>query len=100
MHVRDLGMACERDEAILKTAAGEGRVLVSRDAGISGLLVQSAQSWPSFVLLRTPGLNDPEMQARLIAQVLDQRAQELENGAIVTVQHDRVRVRSFPANQT
>lgn len=96
VHVRDLQMGQEVDEAILAKAAELDRVLVSRDVDFAGLLAQSTKTWPSFVHLRMAGLNGPEEQGEVIVAVLEQHATDLEEGAILTVQHGRVRVRALP----
>jgi predicted nuclease of predicted toxin-antitoxin system len=96
VHVRSLHLERADDSAILAKTADLGRVLVSRDADFAGLLAQSASKWPSFVHLRVPGLNAPAGQADMIVAVLEQHAAELEAGAILIVQHGRVRVRGLP----
>ena len=96
VHVRELGMARALDSEILRLAADEKRVLVSRDADFAGLIALGALSWPSFVHLRIPGLNDPVEQARLLLDVLDQVRNDLHEGAIVTIRRGGIRVRSLP----
>lgn len=100
MHVRELGMAHESDEIILRRAAQEDRVVISRDADFSGLLAQGRLAWPSFVHLRIPGLHAPDRQVELMIDVLDQVHADLETGAVVTIQEGRIRVRALPISKS
>jgi predicted nuclease of predicted toxin-antitoxin system len=96
LHVRDLGLATAPDATILERARVDHRVVVSRDADFSALLSQGNLDWPSFVHLRTPGLNRPEEQVDVLCRVLLTAAAALAQGAIVTVRHDKFRIRVLP----
>jgi hypothetical protein len=60
------------------------------------LLAELGASGPSFVHLRTPGLNRPEDQAELICRMLNAASTDVLVGSIVTLHLDRYRVRRLP----
>jgi predicted nuclease of predicted toxin-antitoxin system len=99
VHVRDLGLATESDATILKRAATDGRILVSRDGDFAALLANGGLTLPSFVHLRAPRLNRLADQIEVLLRTLEAAAEDLARGAIVTVrgaQGERVRVRGLP----
>jgi predicted nuclease of predicted toxin-antitoxin system len=71
-------------------------VVISSDSDFSALLARHDLAKPSFVLLRH--LNDltPSQQADLLEANLPRVAADLEDGAVVTVLRDRMRLRSLP----
>lgn len=96
VHVRGLGLADATDTAILARAAQDGRIVVSRDSDFSGLLAQDGLPRPSFVHLRLPGVHGVDQLCQILLRALEEVSEELERGAVVTVRHDRIRVRSLP----
>jgi predicted nuclease of predicted toxin-antitoxin system len=96
LHVREFGLASASDLVILAKAVEERRIVVSRDGDFSALLAHSNLAWPSFVHLRTPRLNHPLQQAEVLCRVLVASADDLLNGAIVTIRGERARVRKLP----
>ena len=96
VHVRDLGLATATDAVILARALQDGRTVVSRDGDFAALLALENAAGPSFVHLRTPGVNRPADQLALLRRVLKIAGAELAAGAIVTVRGDRLRIRALP----
>lgn len=96
LHVRDLGLASAADATVLERARSEHRVVVSRDADFAALLSLAKLEWPTFVHLRTPGLNRPEAQVDVICRVLRTATDALARGAIVSVRREKIRVRPLP----
>lgn len=78
------------DEAILRAAHREGRVLVTLDKDFGQLAV--AFGHPHSGIVRLVGLSATD-QGPASVQVLDRYGEELEAGAVVTVDVGRVRVR-------
>lgn len=95
VHTGDIGLAAADDEEILQRAAVEDRVIVTLDADFHALLALSAASRPSVVRIRIEGLRAEEF-AKLLRQVLERCCGDLENGALVSVQENRIRVRLLP----
>ena len=94
-HVGDLGMATAADDAILAIALQMQAVVVTLDADFHQLLANSRAAAPSVVRIRIEGLKADRL-ATLLAQVIAVAEAELLAGAVVSVNEDRIRVRSLP----
>jgi predicted nuclease of predicted toxin-antitoxin system len=96
VHVRDAKIERSPDEEILAFADREGFVIVSQDSDFTNLLFFRNASTPSLILLR----DIQEVTARGIADLLidnlGQIAGVLEDGAVVSVMRDRIRIRQLP----
>ncbi len=79
------------DEEILATAFRESRVLVTLDKDFGTLAFLHGR--PHAGILRLVNLTTRQ-QAAVCAEILDRFGPALENGAVVTAESDRVRVRS------
>jgi predicted nuclease of predicted toxin-antitoxin system len=95
-HVRDYALAAAEDDAILARAADEERILISADTDFGLLLALSRAARPSVILLRGSSQRRPEVQVALLLANLPAVQTELESGAIVVVEDDRVRIRLLP----
>ena len=78
------------DEAILATAHRERRILVTLDKDFGELAVRHGRPHAGIVRLVAIPVAD---QAWLVERVLTRRATGLANGAIVTADPERIRVR-------
>ncbi|MGI8876365.1 MAG: DUF5615 family PIN-like protein [Egibacteraceae bacterium] len=96
VHVADVGLLTASDEEILARAGDDERVVLSADSDFGTLLAVGRLSKPSLVLLRSADHLAPRQQADLVLAHLPQVGEDLAAGAIVTVTHLRVRVRSLP----
>jgi predicted nuclease of predicted toxin-antitoxin system len=95
VHTGEIGLGTAADSAILQWARDDGRIVVTFDADFHALLALSGADAPSVVRIRIQGL-DGEACAQLLMRVLGQCADDLERGAVVTVQPGRIRVRRLP----
>lgn len=95
-HVRELGMQQAYDEAIMRLAASEDRVVVSADTDFGTLAAFHQARLPSIILFRRGSPRRPEAQARLLLANLASCEADLRRGAIVTFQAGRLRVRALP----
>lgn len=95
VHVGDIGFAAAEDAAILRLALAEQRVVVTLDADFHMLLALSAAAGPSVIRIRVEGLR-PAAVSDLLQLVIRQCAADLEQGALVTVQERRLRIRRLP----
>ena len=78
------------DERILAEAHAEGRVLITIDKDFGGLAVVQGLPHAGMIrLYRIPA----EQQAAACLRVLEQHGDDLEAGAIITVQPGRIRIR-------
>lgn len=96
IHVRSLGMTTSSDLAILEAASRDARVVVSADTDFGDLLARTNAGSPSVLLLRRQDLRRASQVAELIMLNLPVIAEDLEGGAIVVLDNDRIRVRRLP----
>ncbi len=95
VHVGNIGYAEAKDDEILKFSGDEGYVIVTLDADFHALLALTGATNPSVIRVRIEGLK-AEPAAKLIKSVFALCSGDLEQGAAVTVQEGRIRVRRFP----
>lgn len=96
IHVRDIALRSSPDEQVLEAAREAGRVIISADTDFGDLLAASNAAGPSVLLLRRQGQRRAQEIAALIVVNLDAVADDLESGAVVVADDDRMRIRSLP----
>ena len=92
----DIDLATADDHSIITTAAEQERVIISADTDFGTLLAQSGASSPPVLLLRLRRPRRARELAELLLANLDTVADDLETGAIVVVEDERIRVRRLP----
>ena len=95
VHVSEVGLASAADAEILEQARRDNRVIVTLDADFHKLLAVTRATTPSVIRVRIEGLK-AEALADLLERVLKQSSIDLERGAAVTVQPQRLRIRRLP----
>ena len=95
LHVGEIDMSTAEDRAILARGQVENRIVVTLDADFHALLALSGAISPSVIRIRREGLKAEEL-VELLAKVLDEWGEELELGAVVTVDTSRSRMRRLP----
>lgn len=98
VRVTDVMPATSRDEDILAEAARLGAVLVSQDQDFSAILAMTGATRPSHVNLRVSFV-DPDRIARTIAAAVRAAPDDLEAGAIITINDVRARVHRLPVGR-
>ena len=96
VHLRDLGRQHDSDDAVFALADAEARTVVSADTDFGTLLAQREARRPSVVLLRRLEGRRPLDQAALLVGILARVAADLDAGAVVVVDSERVPVRPLP----
>ena len=98
VHLREQGLQRLPDEKILEKAKQENRIVLTFDLDFANLLVLGMAQSPSVMIFR---LND-ETPASVIPRmlsVIQERRQELEEGAIIMVEDSRYRLRRLPVKE-
>jgi predicted nuclease of predicted toxin-antitoxin system len=94
--VRDYGMQASSDAEVSTAPVRSVRVVVSADTDFGTLLAASRESLPSVLLFRGGTERRPERQVAPLLANLPAIAQDLEGGAVVVIEPDRIRVRALP----
>ena len=94
-HVGHLGMAKSTDEAIIEFARNKQWTIVTLDGDFHALLAQSKQAGPSAIRIRIEGLK-AEPMADVICKVIEQSAEDIHAGAMVTIDEGSMRIRRLP----
>ncbi len=95
IHVGEVGMSEAEDADIIQRARGEGRIVATLDADFHTLLALDVASTPSVIRIRIERLRAQAL-TDLLLMVLAKCEEELEQGAAVTVEPSRIRVRRLP----
>jgi len=96
IHVREIGLGSADDPVIFKRAAQEDRIIVSADTDFGTLLALRQYSKPSVILFRGGFEHRPEKQLSLLLTNLPNIRKHLEQGSIIVIEKNRMRVRSLP----
>ena len=95
LHVGDIEMSEAADAEIIRRANADGRMVVTLDADFHTLLALDAATSPSVIRIRIERLR-AEAVTKLLLAVVAECQRELEQGAAVTVEPSRIRVRLLP----
>jgi predicted nuclease of predicted toxin-antitoxin system len=83
------------DLDIIKCAMSKKAVIVTQDLDFSALIAQSGFNKPSVISLRV-GNAKPNIISKILKTVLPLIENDLESGAIVSVEETQFRVRKLP----
>ncbi len=95
IHVSEIGMSKAEDAKIIKWAQEEGYIVATLDADFHALLALGAVTSPSVIRIRIEKLQAQAL-TDLLLRVLNACVHELEQGAAVTVEPSRIRIRRLP----
>ena len=95
VHLRDQGLQRLPDLDIITKARAENRVILTHDLDFSRIVALSGSHRPSVITFR---LNDmrPGQVNHYLSQVLTRFSNSLEEGALVSVNEQAIRVRLLP----
>jgi predicted nuclease of predicted toxin-antitoxin system len=94
-HLRDEGLHRLENGEIVTKAFREPRVILTWDLDFTEILALSGRHQVSAVIFRLVNTRSAHVIERL-ARVLQEAAQDLEDGAIISVEEARHRVRLLP----
>ncbi len=95
VHWSSIGAADARDEEIMDHAAKNDFVVLTNDLDFGTLLAYSSAGKPSVIQARLQDVRPASLGPVLVA-ALRQFRNELEAGALLTILHDKSRVRLLP----
>jgi predicted nuclease of predicted toxin-antitoxin system len=95
VHVSEAGMSRSPDTEILKIAHDDNRTLVTLDADFHALLAVQGLARPSVIRIRWEGLGAQQI-TRLLMDIWPRVHDDIESGAMVTVDKKSVRVHRLP----
>jgi predicted nuclease of predicted toxin-antitoxin system len=98
VHWSDVGSASAPDHEIMQQAFNEDRVVLTHDLDFGAMLAATSAKGPSVVQVRTEDVR-PQNLAPLLIPLLRQYQNELEAGALLTVDEFRSRVRLLPLSR-
>ena len=94
-HWSSLGPANASDADIMTFARARGYVVLTHDLDFSAILAATQGSKPSVAQIRTEDVR-PEKVGSAVIEALRQMAAQLEEGALLTVDPTRARLRVLP----
>ena len=95
VHWSSLGALNAKDEELLEAAIRGEYVLLTHDQDMGTLLALKQTTQPSVVLLRTSDLR-PEVVGPKLVSILNDLREDLQAGALVVVEDERIRLRRLP----
>ncbi|MCS6910075.1 MAG: DUF5615 family PIN-like protein [Anaerolineales bacterium] len=95
LHLHEAGLNILPDSLVLRKARDEDRILLTSDLDFADLLAASGETLPTVVIFRLRNMS-PDSVNRHLEMLLAQYSAELEQGVIVSVAEDHVRVRRLP----
>jgi predicted nuclease of predicted toxin-antitoxin system len=94
-HWSDLGASNAPDAEIMAFARSHDYVLLTHDLDFSAILAATHGEKPSVVQIRSEDVS-PEAVGQAVAGAVRQVADELDRGALLSVEPDRMRMRLLP----
>lgn len=94
-HVLELSLGGASDHEILQRAEADQAVIITLDADFHQILATTGAVKPSVIRVRIEGLK-PQPLAYLLSNVLKCTQNDLESGAMVSVDERSIRVRRLP----
>ncbi len=95
VHLREQGLQRLPDEEIFQKAVAENRVLLTFDLDFSEIVALSGNENVGIVVLRLRNTRANHVMARL-EKVLAESSDALEEGAVISVEEHRHRIRRLP----
>lgn len=94
-HLRDEGLQRLPDDEIFAKAETEERIVLTFDLGFGDIAVAAGKALPSVIIFRLQDQRPANVNRRLEV-VLREATAELQDGAVISVDEYRYRVRRLP----
>ena len=95
IHVGEIGLSAAEDAEIIQRAREERRVVVTLDADFHTLLALEEAIAPSVIRIRIERLRAQAL-TELLLRTISECEEELQQGAALTVEPSRIRIRRLP----
>ncbi len=95
IHWREIGDPRASDSTIMACARDNGYVVFKRDLDFGTLLATTNAKGPSVIQIRAKDVI-PQTMGNLLVEVIHQHHSTLDQGVLITVTEDRVRLRTLP----
>jgi predicted nuclease of predicted toxin-antitoxin system len=95
LHVGEIGMSEAEDADIIQRARSEARIVATLDADFHTLLAFDGAIAPSVIRSRIERLRAQAL-TELLLKVIAECEEDLEQGAAITVEPSRIRIRRLP----
>jgi predicted nuclease of predicted toxin-antitoxin system len=99
VHWSTIGAATAPDVEILKLANEHAFVLITNDLDFSAILAASGGASPSVVQIRSQDLLSDEVVS-IVAKALDAHREDIERGALLSIDEAGTRVRVLPLRRS
>lgn len=94
-HWISVGKPDEKDSVIMGWAHANGYIVFTNDLDFGAILATTKMQGPSVIQVRTQDVMPQALKQRLLP-ILQQYASVLENGALVTIDENKARIRILP----
>ncbi|PID41579.1 MAG: hypothetical protein CSB48_14475 [Proteobacteria bacterium] len=98
VHVADVEMSYATDRDIIEYAQQQHRICVTLDSDFHSILAVDNMSLPSVIRIRQEGLKAKDL-ARLLCQIWPSIEEQVQSGAMVSVDDKQLRIRRLPILQ-
>ena len=95
IHWSAIGRGNESDAELMRWAAEHGHVVLTADLDFSAILAATQRQQPSVIQIRADVLTPATIGERVVT-ALRQARDELERGAILSIDTERARLRILP----
>jgi len=98
MHWSNVGTPSASDREILEWARLNGYIVFTHDLDFGSILAATATDSPSVIQIRSQDIT-PHSASGLLLETLAKFSDQLRQGALVSVDEQRARVRIFPLKE-
>ena len=95
LRVTDLLPATASNESIVERAGQDQRIILTQDLDMTAIIALSRRQYPSLVTLRLSSVRI-EFVNTILQRTLPVLEHDLQQGALVTIEDSRVRLRRLP----
>jgi predicted nuclease of predicted toxin-antitoxin system len=94
IHWKSIGAVNASDSEIMDYARSHDYVIITHDLDFGAILTVSCMSKPSVIQLRTIDIS-PESSAGIVIPAIQKLRDDLEKGAIITIDNKKIRLHSL-----